>query len=121
MKKTICFYIIFLLVSEIIIRNVFKPPIMLVSWGPKKTKINVNFNGGENDNSTIWVTTNKLIPLGSYMMWGNNKIKTTISENDPLITANIDKELYSKKGVFFIQIISPETNEFSNKIPFIVY
>jgi hypothetical protein len=121
MKKILLFYIVLLLISELLIQATTKPSIKLVKWGPKSTPKSENFNSPNNNSSALWIITNKPIDSGSYLLWGNKTIEITTSKADPLITANIEKENYSKRGVYFLQVISPETKEHSKKIPFIVY
>jgi len=117
MRKLLIIYIIFLIITESIYQILNRPQIKILNWGPKNAQSNTYFNIND-QNSYIWISTNKQIPKGSYLMWGGNKINITIEKDKPVITANIDKEYYNEKGTYYIQIISPETREKSNKIPF---
>lgn len=121
MKIILLIYLVFVLVFEVLIQSVNKHQIKLIKWGPKSTSPSVNFNSQSDNSSALWIKTNKPIDSGSYLLWGNKTIEITTSKDDNLITANIEKDNYSKRGVYFLQIISPDSNEHSNKIPFYVY
>jgi len=121
MKKVIIIYLIYLLISEIVIQRVFGPKIKVLAYGPKMTQAGMIFNNSDNGAiSSIWITTNKSVGKGAYLVWGNNKIEVTISKDVNLITAAVDSKYYQKRGIYFLQVVNPETGQKTNKIPFIV-
>ncbi len=121
MKKILILYFIYLLLTEIAIQKIYGPNIKIVTYGPKMTAVGELFNNSEDQkHSSIWITTSEIVSEGTHLLWGDRKIELTISETTPLVTATIDPDYYQKRGVYFLQLINPETNQKSNKVIFYV-
>lgn len=118
MKKLLSVYILYLVISQIIIyRFTSTHTIEIINFGPKQFS---SLDTKDKNINTIWITTKKPVPESSYLLFGKHKIELTISQKDSVVSASIGSELMKKTGSYVTQIVSPSTNETSNKIEILV-
>lgn len=82
----------------------------ITSWGPDSTKAGVAFNKQPDGSAALWIRVNQslagdeaAISFNGVLLQGN------ISGN--LVTASVPADLYSKQGVYKVQVIARKSNQ----------